>query len=83
MMVAKKIIILIISLLLGQISESSNDIKEILRQCNDDDETKTMQLINVQETEEKVVQLTQESHESLPTAKFLDGIIILRPSQVN
>ena len=79
MMVAKKIIILIFSLLLGQISESSNDIKEILRQCNDDDESK----INAQETEEKVVQMTQESNESLLTAKFLDGIILLRPSQVN
>ena len=63
MMVLKKIIILIFILLLGQISESLNDIKEkILRHCKD----------NAQEIEEKVVKLTQESHQ---TEKLLDGIL--------
>jgi len=61
MMVLKKIIILLFILLLGQISDSSNDIKEkILRHCKD----------NAQEIEEKIVQLTQES---LQTKKLLDG----------
>ena len=40
-----------------------------------DDETQSMQLINqnLQDTEEKLVPLTPESDESLPTEKFLDG----------
>ena len=64
MMVFKKIIILLFILLLGQISDSSNDIKEkILRHCKD----------NAQEIEEKIVQLTQES---LQTKKLLDGILL-------
>ena len=45
MMIAEKIIVLIINLLLGQISESSNKIMERLQKYDDDNNDKDISMV--------------------------------------